>query len=68
MKKVNFMSTILPRDGAGAGAGSGVGAGAAPLERLQLRLRPIKGGSGRLRLRNTVRNTYALQVYKYLLS
>ena len=50
MKKVKFMSTILPRAGAGAGAGAGVGAGAgagagtgaAPLERL----RPKKGGSG----------------------
>ena len=32
MKKVYFMSTILPRAGAGAGAG----AGAAPSERLRL--------------------------------
>jgi len=44
MKKVIFMSTMLPGARAGAGAGAGTGAGAAPLE--QLWLRPKKGGSG----------------------
>ena len=60
MYKVKFLCTILPRAKAEAGAG----AGAAPLERL--RFRPKKGGSGRLRLRNTGLNVDSKQSRWYV--